>query len=463
MTFLTIPFMILFCVTYLGVKISKTNERRKVVLLFASYFFYAWWDIRFLFLMLLEEAVCYYLALRIRRDKTREKIYLATGVVVSLGILGYYKYFNFFRETFCSVFGMQNYTLVNIILPVGISFYTFQSLSYLIDVYRGKIEARKSFLDISLYISFFPQLMAGPIVRSDEFLPQLDEKKELTRENFLEGIQIFVVGAVKKAVIADRLAVCVDAVFSAPSAYGGMAILCAVISYTIQIYCDFSGYSDMAIGIAKIFGYELCPNFNVPYISKNPTEFWKRWHISLSSWLQDYLYISLGGNRKGKFRTYVNLVITMLLGGLWHGASWNFVIWGLLHGAGLVIHKLWVAYGKKTQRSCLKDMLSITINTAFVMLCWVFFRAETCSDAIVLLKRLFVWADGISYVYIWTILFAIIVFGAHLWAELRNNRNGKYVLLNLSKMSGQIIFLCVVWLLLAFSYTGNNAFIYFQF
>lgn len=465
MTFLTIPFLILFTITYIIVLISKTNKRRKVVLLIASYVFYAWWDVRFLFLMIFEEFICYYLALKIKRCEKKEckKFYVLMGVLISLGILGYYKYFDFFRETFYNAFNIQNYTTLNIILPIGISFYTFQSLSYLIDVYREKVEAKEDFLTISLYVSFFPQLVAGPIVRSDVFLPQLEEYKPLTKANFLKGIQIFMMGAFKKAVIADRLAVCVDAVFGAPSAYSGISILCAIVSYTIQIYCDFSGYSDMAIGIAEIFGYELCQNFNVPYISKNPTEFWKRWHISLSSWLQEYLYISLGGNRKGTLRTYINLLITMFLGGLWHGASWTFVVWGILHGMGLVIHKLWLKYKKTTRSSIYKDMLCISLNLVFVMICWVFFRAETLEDAIVILQRLFTWSDGIIYVYSWSILFGILTFGAHIWAQFKNNRNGKYIILDLSKMKNQIIFFVVFWIILGFSYFGNNAFIYFQF
>jgi alginate O-acetyltransferase complex protein AlgI len=240
-----------------------------------------------------------------------------------------------------AMWGIERVGSLPIILPVGISFYTFQSLSYTIDVYRKKIVAEKDFLKLALYISFFPQLVAGPIVRASDFLPQLEEHRNVSLHNFKIGIQIGIFGLFKKVVIADWLSVFVDDVFSTPNAFHAMSILLAVIAYAIQIYFDFSGYSDMAIGCAKCLGYDFARNFNMPYISRNISEFWRRWHISLSSWLKEYVYIPMGGNRKGICRTYIHNMVTMLLGGLWHGADWTFVAWGGVHGIALCIHKVY--------------------------------------------------------------------------------------------------------------------------
>ncbi len=342
MSFMSVEFFILFFFTVILFTKVKTNYGKNLLLLAVSYFFYAYWDVRFLFLLIGLTWVNWFLAKKMDTCMHRRRL-CVIGVAVSLSVLGIFKYFNFFLNTAYQLVGVKDGNIMNIILPVGISFYTFQSMSYLIDVYRGKIAARKDFLTVALYVAFFPQLVAGPIVRASDLLPQLDEEHIIQKKNVEAGLQIFLMGVVKKIVIANRLAVCVDAVFAAPAAYDGASILCAVFSYSIQIYCDFSGYSDMAVGIARFFGYDLCRNFNLPYISKNPTEFWKRWHISLSSWLQDYVYIPLGGNRKGKIRTYINLFLTMILGGLWHGASWHFVVWGGVHGGALIVHKLWMA------------------------------------------------------------------------------------------------------------------------
>ena len=301
MSFVTIEFFFLFAITYFLLLLCKKVRTKQYVLLGASFIFYAWWDWRVMFLLLAEILLVYYMALYIEKekDKKRKKYVLIFSIGSCLSILGIFKYLNFFIQSFAVLFHISNPYRLNIILPIGISFYTFQSLSYVIDVYRGKVCARKNMRKVYLYICFFPQLVAGPIVRAIDFLPQLDEDKKLTKGNFSVGAQIFLFGLIKKIVIADRLAVCVDSVYSAPGAYSGSALLCAVIAYSIQIYCDFSGYSDMAIGVARIFGYELTRNFNVPYVAQNPTEFWHRWHISLSEWLRDYLYFSLGGSRGG--------------------------------------------------------------------------------------------------------------------------------------------------------------------
>ncbi|MDR2392965.1 MAG: membrane-bound O-acyltransferase family protein [Treponema sp.] len=354
MTFSSIPFFVFFTIVlvvmtiikipvfahYLGLKEPHLRRVQHSLLLIASYIFYGWWDWRFCLLMLLLTIVTYSAAIHLENQKPHP-LYIIMGVSVPLLILGIFKYANFFITSFMAMWRIERVGSLPIILPVGISFYTFQSLSYTIDVYRKKVVAEKDFLKLALYIAFFPQLVAGPIVRASDFLPQLEEHRNVSLHNFKIGIQIGIFGLFKKVVIADWLSVFVDDVFSTPHAFHAISILLAVIAYSIQIYFDFSGYSDMAIGCAKCLGYDFVRNFNMPYISRNISEFWRRWHISLSSWLKEYVYIPMGGNRKGVVRTYINNMLTMLLGGLWHGADWTFVAWGGVHGIALCIHKLY--------------------------------------------------------------------------------------------------------------------------
>lgn len=470
MTFLSIPFFFLFAVVMLCMLLCKQRKQQHFVLLVVSYVFYAYWDIRFLFLLLFQTYFSYRLAKEIEKNRgeneKKAKKYLLAGTIVSLVILGFFKYWNFFMGSFCTIFHITSVTSLSIILPVGISFYTFQALSYLIDVYREDVRARESFWDVSLYVAFFPQLVAGPIVRSTDFLPQLDDAKSLNWRNIADGLQIFLFGAIKKAVIADRLSVCVDSVFGAYGAYSGGSIILATLAYAMQIYCDFSGYSDMAIGIAKMIGYNLCENFNLPYLASNPSEFWRRWHISLSSWFRDYVYIPLGGNRKGKRRTYLNLFLTMVLSGLWHGASWNFVLWGAIHGAACVVHRLFTQIRKRNgyqEATKMGKGIAVLLNFVFVCISWVFFRAESIGDAFCILSRMFTLADGVDYCFVFTPIFLVLSFAASLWAYLKNKKNGYYPLLDLNKFSSKIILGVVIWLILAFFYPGENAFIYFQF
>ncbi|NLI53881.1 MAG: MBOAT family protein [Clostridiales bacterium] len=472
MSFVSLAFALLFVATYFACKLCKNKEQKHIVLLAASYVFYAYWDARFLALLIVQTYISYFLARKIQRSATKDqaKRFLILGVSASLAILGFFKYFNFFIESFSRLFGIDHSGALNIILPVGISFYTFQALSYLIDVYRGKLQACDKFIKISLYISFFPQLVAGPIVRASDFLPQLDEERVMNRTNLVEGLQIFLFGLIKKIVIADRLAVCVDAVFASPVSYSGLSIFFAVVAYSIQIYCDFSGYSDMAIGVAKTLGYDLCKNFNMPYLSKNPSEFWKRWHISLSSWLRDYLYIPLGGNRKGKARTNINLMLTMLLGGLWHGANWQMVFWGALHGGALILHKTFREqcdkHGFTLKSSVLKTIASVASAVGmylFVCLCWIFFRASSFSVAITMITRILTNAGGVHYYYVFTFIYGAIIAAAFAVGALRNNGNGFYPLLDFSKFYSKVLILLVILLTLMFFYAGDTAFIYFQF
>ncbi len=323
--------------------------------------------------------------------KKRAKLFVALSVIIDLCLLGYFKYTNFFAGMIAPIF-TNNFQPWDIFLPVGISFFTFQSLSYTIDIYRGRIKPLDSLLDYAFFVSFFPQLVAGPIVRAADFIPQIRKPLIVTQQMFSEGVFLIISGLFKKAVISDYISVnFVERVFERPELYSGLENLLATYGYTLQIYCDFSGYSDMAIGIALLLGFRFPINFNSPYKSESPTEFWRRWHISLSSWLKDYLYISLGGNRKGKLRQYANLILTMLLGGLWHGASLNFVVWGGLHGVALAVDKKkneLLHRPKNYHPSGWKRILEVFITFHFVALCWIFFRNTTFANSWMMIKMI---------------------------------------------------------------------------
>lgn len=479
MVFSSIEFLIFFVIVFLIIFLAErkvfsnrfgeqgVRKFKHAFLLLASYVFYGWWDWRFCFLMFSLTAIAYISAKNISKEKYTN-FFKFLGVAFPLVILGFFKYFNFFLESSSNVFGIENMETLNIILPVGISFYTFQSMSYTIDVIRKDIKS-ENFLKVALYVAFFPQLVAGPVVKAAEFIPQLEEDRRITKENVIYGVQIFVFGLFKKLIFADHLSVFVDDVFSKPEAFHSFSVILAVISYSIQIYFDFSGYSDMAVGCAKCLGYDFNKNFNLPYISKNASEFWKRWHISLSSWLQQYLYISLGGNRKGTARTYVNLLVTMVLGGLWHGASWNFVLWGVFHGFLLCVHKIFKKVRKNKNGSTIGNITSVIGTYIMVCLGWVLFRAEDFETAFSVYKQIFMWNDGILQIYSWAIVGVVVVLIATLTAVISARKkkektiNGFYPVLNLNKMSHQIVFITCLGLIIIFAYTGSNPFIYFQF
>lgn len=375
-------FLFLFTVFLWGyIALSPTHRPKMVyVIIFSLYFYYKSSGSYFV-LLIASTLIDYTLAWLIYKssDKRLKKFYIVLTLVVNLGMLAYFKYTNFIFETFFSLSGRE-FEPMDIFLPVGVSFFTFQSLSYTLDVYRGNLKPVSNIIDYAFFVSFFPQLVAGPIVRASDFLPQISKPSFVSAEMFGRGIFLIGCGLFKKAVISDYISInFVDRVFDAPALYSGVENIFAIYGYALQIYCDFSGYSDMAIGIALLLGFHFPMNFDSPYQSRNITEFWRRWHISLSTWLKDYLYISLGGNRKGKKRAYRNLMITMLLGGLWHGASWRFIIWGGLHGAALVVHKKfkeWLfEYGELPgHKSTVWDTL---LTFHFVCFCWIFFRAAS--------------------------------------------------------------------------------------
>ncbi|MGA2734227.1 MAG: MBOAT family protein [Syntrophobacteraceae bacterium] len=413
MIFCSFEYIIFFIVIMLLTIIIRQNKAKKFVLLAGSCYFYAYWDYRFLLLLAGLSIANYYAGSKIASTQARagKKRWLAASIVFDLMVLGFFKYFNFFVGSINSLMLSSKIRLpsMEIILPIGISFMTFEVISYTIDIYRGKNKPAANLLDLSLLVTFFPHLISGPILKPGHFLPQLDREITVRWKNVEKGTQIFLLGMVKKVLVADRLAFFVDPVFKAPQDYSSGTVWLAVIAYAVQIYCDFSGYTDMAIGSAKCLGFEFPPNFNMPYISKSISEFWRRWHISLSTWLKDYLYIPLGGNRKGKLRQYMNLMIVMLLGGLWHGASWNFVIWGGLHGLGLMIHKLYSDYLRPRAFSSRPyACVSWLLTMAFVCVAWVFFRSTDFAVSFIIIKKMFLIGGSKGITWYATSLFVII-------------------------------------------------------
>ena len=370
----------------------RDTLRLLFVTAFSYYFYYKSSGVYFFLLALVtcSDFLIAQVMSRCSRQSARKWL-VALSLAVDLGLLGYFKYTNFFGHIIANM-SSQPFHDMDIFLPVGISFFTFQSLSYTIDVYRGRIQPLDRLLDYAFYVSFFPQLVAGPIVRAADFIPQIRRPVNVTRPMVGTGFWFIVCGLFKKAVISDYISVnFVERIFDNPSLYSGLENLMGVYGYALQIYCDFSGYSDMAIGIALLLGFHFNINFDSPYKSASVTEFWRRWHISLSSWLRDYLYISLGGNRKGKVRQYINLMLTMLLGGLWHGASWNFVMWGGLHGVALAVHKMWMTVtGQRlgTPHRRWVQALCVILTFHFACLCWVFFRNKEFDGSITMLNQI---------------------------------------------------------------------------
>ncbi len=407
----------IFLPLVLGIYYALGFRYQNVFLVGASYFFYGWWDWRFLALIFASTVVdfacsrlmvyghIFHKPVQMPKAPFRRKKYLIISLVVNLGLLGIFKYFNFFVDSFIAMgatVGLDFDTpILRLIPPVGISFYTFQTLSYTIDVYRGKHDPVGKFIDFSLFVCYFPQLVAGPIERASRLLPQLASKRSVNLDMIKSGVLLILIGLFKKIVIADTAGADVTRIYENPGAASSLLLYSGVLLFSLQIYGDFSGYSNMARGISRLFGIELMENFQAPYLSRNITEFWRRWHISLSQWLRDYLYISLGGNRKGKIRTLVNLMLTMLLGGLWHGASWTYVVWGGLHGVYLVIHRMISSLSvPRASSSVVFRFFTMVCGVVFtfhlVSVTWVFFRAESMSQSLVYFEGLLSFRGGLD-------------------------------------------------------------------
>src|SRR5438552_465853 len=404
MLFPTSGFLLFFLVVAAAMMVLETRfAAKKAVLVLASYYFYAQWDWRFCFLLAFSSAVSYTAGRLIgeNADRKPQRLVLGIAIALHLGLLGIFKYLDFFvlsANELARLLGLQHeLPFFEVLLPVGISFFTFHGISYLVDVYRGDVAVCRNPLDMALYMSFFPQLVAGPIVRAAYFLPQL-ARPSAEPIPIAPALLLILGGLFKKVVIANYLATgLVDPVFAAPTSYGAPDLLLAVYGYAVQIYCDFSAYSDMAIALAALLGFRFPANFNQPYRAERLREFWQRWHISLSTWLRDYLYKPLGGNREGRLKTYRNLLLTMLLGGLWHGAAWKFIAWGALHGGGLTVERMLEPWIGRRALSPVAKIVATLVVFHFVCFAWIFFRAEDFGMAALYIGGLAAgWSGGLQ-------------------------------------------------------------------
>ena len=451
----------------------KYTARILFVTLFSYYFYYKSSGTYF-FLLALVTVCDFLLAQWMDRTEGRWKrkglVTLSLGV--NLGLLAYFKYTNFLGGVIASLMGGE-FTALDIFLPVGISFFTFQSLSYTIDVYRKDIKPLTNILDYAFYVSFFPQLVAGPIVRARDFIPQIRKPLFVSQEIFGRGIFLILSGLFKKAIISDYISVnFVERIFDNPTLYSGLENLMGVYGYALQIYCDFSGYSDMAIGIALLLGFHFNLNFNSPYKSASITEFWRRWHISLSSWLRDYLYISLGGNRKGKFRQYLNLIITMFLGGLWHGASWNFVLWGTFHGIALAAHKFIMGHFSSfkalgCEMKPWRRVLGVLITFHVVCFGWILFRATSMKAVGEMFRQIFTNFHPevfMQFVLGYKGVFALMVIGYVLHFMPKRSEDALRGVVTRTPLLIQAAILAIaIFIVVQFKSAGVQPFIYFQF
>ncbi|MEZ4801576.1 MAG: MBOAT family O-acyltransferase [Gelidibacter sp.] len=451
------------------------------MILVSSYVFYGWWDWRFLFLIAISSLVDFYIGkkLYVTEQKNKRKQLLFVSLFVNLGLLFYFKYTNFFIETFVDSFRLFGSKLqvstLNIILPVGISFYTFQTLSYTIDIYRKQLEPTKDTLSFFSFVAFFPQLVAGPIERASHLLPQFYRTYKFDYNQVKSGLLLMAFGLFKKMVIADRAAILVNQVYNSPTDYYGYETIIATVLFAFQIYCDFSGYSDIAIGAARTLGFDLMKNFDSPYFSKSITEFWRRWHISLSTWFRDYVYIPLGGSRNGKYKTYANLFIVFLVSGLWHGAAITFVVWGAIHGIFIVIEKALSGVRKKifpSKKHILNYILALPFTFFIVCVAWVFFRANSFSDALLVLKNSlyvvkhedFLYQLGLNHREIKVLIISILLLLIKDAVDRKDIWTEKILKFNI--IFRWLIYLALIMTILIYGIYGGDEkseFIYFQF
>jgi D-alanyl-lipoteichoic acid acyltransferase DltB (MBOAT superfamily) len=466
------PAYALFLILVVAVYWRLGRKNQNVFLLLASYFFYGWWDYRFLLLMVGSTAIDFFIAGRIQHssNQSRRRALLVISLVVNFAILGVFKYFNFFTDSLAHVLGTLGLSvsapLLRIILPPGISFYTFQEVAYIVDVYKRKLPAAESFVDYALFISLFPHLIAGPIQRPNHLLPQVQQQRNFKADQFFDGILLILSGLFRKCVVADNCALLANAAFSGSLGAPTLPIVAiGAYAFAWQIYGDFSGYSDIARGSAQLLGFHFMVNFRQPYLASSVQDFWRRWHISLSTWLRDYLYIPLGGSAEPGLGTYRNLLFTMLLGGLWHGANWTFVVWGWLHGMALAVERY------IRQSGFLHRIPDLSINWTwprrilvfhFVCLSWIFFRAESLGSAVSLLRGLghFAWQPEYLVALKFLALLAIPLFLIDLYLEQSGQ---EYVFQEKTPLTRIAIACCALVLITFFSANQANAFIYFQF
>jgi D-alanyl-lipoteichoic acid acyltransferase DltB (MBOAT superfamily) len=451
--------------------VFNTNlKAQNSLILVSSYVFYGWWDFRFLSLIFLSTIVDYIIGLNIIKQDSnkKQKFLLWCSVLFNLSVLGFFKYYNFFVDSWIDLFSSIGYEIksvrsLNIILPVGISFYTFQTMSYTIDIYRKKLEPTKDFISFASFVSFFPQLVAGPIERASNLLPQILKKRSFKYEQGIQGFRLIIWGMFKKVVIADSLAPIVDGTFNNYQDFGGGTLWMGAIYFGFQIYCDFSGYSDIAIGTSKLFGFELMSNFKFPYFSRNIGEFWRRWHISLSSWFRDYLYIPLGGSKQGKIKSIRNIFIIFLVSGFWHGANWTFIVWGVYHSILFLPSFLFNTnrnytssiIGENSFLPTIKEFLQVGITFLLVSIGWVFFRSENINYSFKFLNQMFTdfsLKSEFEWLNIYLLCFIIIEY------LIRKNERLKEKYFNYDWILFSILSLAILLFL-----NGEEQFIYFQF
>ena len=472
MLFNSIEFIIFFAVIFLAYWfISQRNlKAQNILVLVASYVFYGWWDWRFLGLVFLSTSIDYTLALWITksRSKSQRKTFLVLSLVANLGCLAFFKYYNFFIDSLAEASAYAGWTLntwtLSIVLPVGISFYTFQTLSYTIDVYRGKLKPTRDFIAFAAFVSFFPQLVAGPIERAAHLLPQFLRERRFDYHMASSGVKLIVWGFFKKLVIADNAAILVDGVFSNSSTQSWVSLVLGVLLFSFQIYCDFSGYSDIAIGIGRLLGFDLMTNFKFPYFSRDISEFWKRWHISLSTWFRDYLYFPLGGSRGTLWFTIRNIFIVFLISGLWHGANWTFVVWGLIHA--LLYLTVFLTTKNASGRTNNPALIFSQIATTYLVVClaWIFFRADSVGDAGRYVLDVITMREGDIHMlssmrYTLIGLISIIGIGLLLLVELIFKSKGKDEVL----LPSWALFVLSLIICFCGAFKNHSSFIYFQF
>jgi len=458
MLFHTWPFVLFFLIVYPAYLILKRTRFGLLWLLAASYFFYAWINPLYLILILYSTSVDYAVAAKMEKS-ARQKMWLTISVVNNIGLLGFFKYAGFITDNLNTLLLSLNipYEIAppGLLLPVGISFYIFQSMSYTIDFYRGNIPREKSFIRYATFVSLFPRLLAGPIERAKNLLPQLNKAPVISWQNIADGLSLFIVGFFKKVALADYLALYVDKIYNSPEQFQSPALILATFLFAWQIYFDFSGYTDMARGVARMMGFRLMLNFNNPYLATSLGDFWSRWHISLSSWFKDYVYIPLGGNRKGKFNTYRNMFLTMVISGLWHGAAWTFVIWGLVHALGRFLTREMERTSFYQER--VPKLAKQLFVFCFVSFAWIFFRAESINDAWVIIARIFTSGFSNPYCPVLALAFILAVWLYQFIYESRIKR-----LLELKPVRITIVILMIFYLAV-FAPSSEQAFIYLQF
>lgn len=470
MLFNSLQFAVFFLVVY-SVYLLVGHRAQNRLLLVASNVFYATWDWRFLFLLWISTCMDFLFGRYMERqeDPTKRKRFVVLSVVVNLAFLGIFKYFNFFADNLKSLAGVVGWSLdpvtLKIILPVGISFYTFQSMSYIIDIYRRKMRPVQSLWDYALFVAFFPHMVAGPIMPAKDLLPQVTQPRIVHWQKFREGCWLFFWGLFIKVFVADNLGHIVDRVFRQTGTLCGSEVMLAVFAFAIQIYGDFAGYSEMARGLAKMMGFELMINFRFPYFVTNPSDFWKNWHISLSSWLRDYLYIPLGGNRRGEIMIYRNLAVTMLLGGLWHGAAWTYVLWGTYQGLILCLHRLLATRWRvRLPTGAWMHALKVVFMLQVTCLGWLIFRAQSVKQVGQMLASICLnpgFGSVAAHAMAWKILFFVWPILLMQWAQLRSG--DLMFILRQPTAVRWAVYLVTYYLLVLFGEFGGKQFIYFQF